>query len=218
MATFASWQELNRKLKFKALTGAALWAPATATFPSTISGSDSSLITKPTGYKDLGYLSEDGVSAARSADKTDIGAWQSVTPIRSDVTSDTEQLTLTMEEINAYSLALYNGVDLSALVPDATSGEVKFDKPPVPVQPEFRMLVLARDTTDYGDIYFCFGYPSCKVSDWDDLQIGKTDAGLELGVTIDTYVDNTVGTAKRTWVAGPGVKSLATAMRLPTGS
>jgi len=62
-------------------------------------------------YKDLGYISEDGVSASFSVSVEDINAFQSLLPIRKVVTGRTADLSFTCRQWNAdtFNLALGGG-------------------------------------------------------------------------------------------------------------
>lgn len=216
MPAFSTYQSLNGALKRKANLGAVLLAAPTATAPTTLTGSDSTLAAKPTGYNDLGWTTDDGATMSRSVDKNDITGWQGLAPIRSDVTSDVETIAVTFHETNAYVINTYFGVNLSALVPDAASGEVSWAKPSTPDPVYARMLILSRDTISNQEFLFARSYPRVSVTDWDDLQFGKNDDGIVYGMTFTAYNDDVLGYTVKTFLAGIGVKTNGTAMRFPT--
>lgn len=62
-------------------------------------------------YKDLGYISEEGITAAFGISISDINAWQSQLPVRKVVTGRTADISFTMREWSAdtFSLALGGG-------------------------------------------------------------------------------------------------------------
>ena len=213
---FADWQNLNTNGKRKARTGAVLGAPMSATPPTAMTtGATPALVTKPTGYFGFGLTTDDGAVVSRSVDTTDITAWQSQGPIRTDVTSDTESIAVTFHESNAYVISTYYGVDITTLVPNATTGEVSWAKPDLPAQAYMRFLVLSRDIADSSEILIMESFPRVTVSDWDDLSYSKSDEGIVFGMTFTALLDSTVGYTKKTFYGGVGFKAASAALGFP---
>lgn len=84
------------------ITGAAYTAPLATTAPST-----DLMGAWPTGWLDLGYLGDDGLTESRNEDRQEWTPWQSDTPIRTQVTSATKTFQFTCWETKGEVIALY---------------------------------------------------------------------------------------------------------------
>jgi len=73
----------------------------------------------PAGMDDLGWLSGDGAQFSRDVSTSDVTSWGSVTPTRSDVTSDTSTMAVTAQETKLLTIGLATGADLAAITADA---------------------------------------------------------------------------------------------------
>jgi hypothetical protein len=214
---FADFVNAHSGAKRKAKTSAVLLASMSAALPTAItSGSTPALITKPTGFNGLGFITDDGAVISRSVETADITAMQSTSPIRSDVTSDTESIAVTFHEMNAWVISAYYGVALSTLVPDATTGEVSWAKPELPAQAYSRMLILSRDVGDSGEYLIAELFPRVTISDYDDLSYSKSDDGITYGLTFTSLFDSAAGYSKKTFVAGVGFKADASGLGFPS--
>jgi hypothetical protein len=58
-------------------------------------------------WKELGYISEDGVGITPSVDVADIKAWQSLLPVKQSLTGMDLELTFDMIQVNQQTSALY---------------------------------------------------------------------------------------------------------------
>lgn len=96
-----------------AVTGAALVAPLGTTAPT-----DSTTAVAAT-FKDVGYISEDGVTQSISTDVSDIKAWQNGDVVRKVQTSHDYTLQFSMIETTDTTLKLYYADST------ATAGAVK---------------------------------------------------------------------------------------------
>lgn len=85
-----------------AVTGAVYIADQTAANPTNATD------PVPAGYRDVGYISEDGVTEAYSDDYEEIVAWQGATVVRTVLTSSSATLTFQVIETNKNSLELYH--------------------------------------------------------------------------------------------------------------
>lgn len=66
-------------------------------------------IAIPGTFTEVGYTTEDGATFGASADVTDIGAWQSPTPVRRIVTGRGVSASFTLEQFSADNFALAFG-------------------------------------------------------------------------------------------------------------
>lgn len=100
-----------------AVTGAVFKGPTTATAPSGTSGA-------PTGFTDLGFISEDGVEIALpdAGDSTAIKAWQNGTTVRVIRTpsEDNPSWHFTMLETTVATIETYFGVTVSQTVTEGS--------------------------------------------------------------------------------------------------
>jgi hypothetical protein len=224
VASYDSLKKKQTELIRKALDGSAFIAPYSAAAiasltirtagPNGIVGDADDVIELaplPTGYADLGYLTDDGVGFARDVATSDITSWGSVTPTRTDITADTTTVTVTAQETNLYSIGIATGKDFVDLKDDAAAftNEIRINKPARPNQRFYRLFTLAVDSgTAEGDIWIARFLPRCKVTAFGDQSYGGGDAPIEWPVTLQGYVDSALGYSEAWLFGGPGWKSL----------
>lgn len=91
-----------------AVTGIVAYAPTSADAPT------SALSPLGEDWRDVGYISEDGVTEARERSTTNIIAWQNAEVVRTVTTESSMTISFTMIETNENSLALYYGTDVES--------------------------------------------------------------------------------------------------------
>jgi hypothetical protein len=64
-------------------------------------------------WRDVGYISEDGITEARERSTTNIIAWQNAEVVRTVTTESSMTVSFTMIETNPNSLALYYGAEVA---------------------------------------------------------------------------------------------------------
>lgn len=158
------------------------------------------------GFRDAGYLSDDGVTFSPDIDGEDTGAWQSRDPLRRDVTKDSETAQFTAIETRPETLALYRSLRLAQV--GAFDGKgLTMTKPKVPVMIPRSILAIGVDGEGPSAIYGAVLYPRASVTDRGDHQWSASEiAGYEL--TITPYHDSVAGFAIRWWYDGPGWRAL----------
>lgn len=103
------------------LTGHLYTAPVGTAMPADVT------TAIPTPWVDLGYTTEDGLSMSVDTNKEDFNVWQSNSPCRSVVTSQTYTTSFTLVQRNADTLKLaFGGGEVTA----AGVGAVKYTPPP----------------------------------------------------------------------------------------
>jgi hypothetical protein len=167
-----------------------------------------SLAALPTGYDDLGWLTSDGAQFSRDVSSSDVTSWGSVTPTRTDVTSDSTSLTVTAQETKLLTIGLATGADLTGITPDATTGEVSIAKPSRPKSKHYRVLSLAVDQADAGEIYIARFLPRAKVSGYAEQTFGGGDDPVTWGVTFAGEEDSALGYSERWIFGGAGWQAL----------
>lgn len=170
------------------------------------------LNTLPAGYEDLGWLTNDGAQFSRDVGTAEITSWGSVTPTRTDVTSDTTTMTVTAQETKLLTIGLATGADLSGIIADATTGEVSIAKPSRPRSRHYRVLALAVDLGDAGEIYLGRELPRAKVTGYAEQSLGGGDEPVSWGVTFTGEEDSDLGYSERWMFGGPGWQALLTDM------
>lgn len=164
-------------------------------------------------WGDLGWLSEDGAQFSRDVSNSEVTSWGSLTPTRTDVTSDTTTMQLTAQETNIRTIGLATGFDMSGITPDeALGGAVELQKPARPTSKIYRILSVAVDDTSAGEIYIGRFLPKAKVDSFGEQAFGGGDDPIAWGVTFRGEVDDALGYSESWFFGGPGWSSLLTKM------
>lgn len=212
--TYADLENRKQQLIRKALKGSSFIAPSTAAaITSLTSGATADLTPLDPDYDDLGWLTEEGIAFGRDVSTSNVTSFGSATPTRTDVTADTTTITVVCQETKLLTLGLATGADLAAIVADATTGEVKIDKPDTPEQRYYRNLNIAVDYSDTGkEIYVARWLPRAKVTGYAAQSYTGGDQALTWGVTLTGYKDSTLGYTESWIFGGPGWQELLTDM------
>lgn len=155
------------------VTGAAFVADLGTTLPT-------DLAAPGTGFVDLGYMSEDGLTESRTEDRAEFTPWQETTPIRTEITGATKTFSITCWETNAAVVSLYYQTPTTDMT--ETTGVVSFDEQGRPA-PDPRVFIF--DVFD-GDRQRRFICPRAEVTARGDIQYA---AGNIVGypLTISAY-------------------------------
>lgn len=211
-------KEKQSELIRKALQGSVFAASIDADVPARLTdATDSKLAALPTTgtpdmpWGDLGWLSGDGAQFSNDVSSSDVTSWGSVSPTRSDITSDTSALTVVMQETKMMTIGLYTGAVLTADSPEA-DGELIITKPSRPKSRAYRVLSVAVDDGDAGEIYIGRLLPRAKVTGKAEQAFGGGDDPIGWGVTFNGEEDSTLGFSERWFFGGPGWKALLVKM------
>lgn len=215
MSLMPEYEELqNRKNQLirKALGGGLYLAPLSVAAVETLTGPDGSLIefvtNDETGYTDGGWMTDDGMQMSRDTDSSDITSFGAVEPTRSDVTSDVQNVEVAFQETNRLTISMFTGVDIDKLIPDPKTGELQVTKPTRPKSKYWRLLALAVDDSEYGEVYVAASMPRAKTNEFSDQAFAKGDNAIEWGATFQAQSDSTLGYSLRYLFGGPGWKGL----------
>ena len=217
----------NKKTELirKALDGSVFLASIDAVIPASLTdATDSKLVPLPaTGspampWDDLGWLTSDGAAFSRDVSTSDVTSWGSDSPTRSDITADTSTLTVVCQETKLMTIGLSTGMDMSAITPAAGSGEVVLSKPSKAPSRSYRVLSLAVDQGDGGEIYIGRLLPRAKVTGFAEQSFGGGDDPITWGVTFTGEVDSDLGTSERWYFGGPGWKAILEDMGFPAAA
>jgi len=159
------------------LTGHLWTAPVGTAMPTDVT------TPMPTPWVDLGYTTEDGLSMSVDTNREDFNVWQSNSPCRSVVTSQTYTSTFTLVQRNAETLKLAFG---GGEVTSSGVGVVKYTPPPAGLaERAFVYEVIDGPITDRWLMYK--GNPALT----GDISFVKSDmTGYEIEIT---HLDTTDG-------------------------
>lgn len=116
-------------------------AETSATMPTGVSG------TMPSGWTDLGFVTEDGVTFTDSKETETIGAWQSFYPVRRIVTSKDASVSFALRQWNKDTVTLAFG---GGTVTTPSAGVHKY-APPSPEDLDERAMCI--EFTDGTKVY-----------------------------------------------------------------
>lgn len=204
-SSYDALSDKKQNLIRKARKGSVFAAPHSAGDIVTLTDTTDKLLKAlPTGWFDLGWISDDGAQFSSNIDTSDVSSWGSVTPTRTDITQESTELQIAVQETNLNSIGMYVGVSTAGVTPDATSGEVKIVKPLQPLKQQYHLLVLAVDESDAGEIYIGRYLPNAEVTDKDDQAFSSGDDPLVWPVTFSARPDTTLGCSEMWLFGGPG--------------
>lgn len=206
MATFAEIknQADSPKQVRKVLEAVAFMAPEDADFIDTLTDESGALKSLPADYFPVGIVTRDGYTFGGDTETEAVDALGYAQPIREDITGYTRTVTFQAYEVfRKEILALAYGMDLDT-VTQAVNGEITFDRPPLPEQRFYRLVVIGKDGSGDKEIYRGKGFPRVSVTSVPE-EAWNTEA-LRFEITLSTYVDDEIGTGEREFIAGPGAQ------------
>lgn len=216
MPDLTALQSRQQALIRKALNGSVWVAATTVSAPTSItSGASSDPVALPVGFTDLGYiLKDDGITFSRALETSDTMSWGASEPTRRDITSDVDTVSFSMQETKRATLEMYYGLDLSAIVPTATTGEVAFSKASSPQTRYRRLMAICQDGAGTDAFYVGRFHPRFAVTGVEDMQwVDGTE--MRYRVTGTAFVDSTLGYSTRFYLGGPGWKAALVSMGFP---
>lgn len=168
------------------------------------------LVALPTDWDDLGWLTEDGAAFARDVSQDETTSYGSITPTRTDVTSDVTALTVVCQETKLLTIGLATGADLAGVLADADTGEVSISKPARPKGKHYRVMSLAVDIADAGEVYVARFLPRAKVTNY--AEQAHNGGVITWGVTLTGEEDSDLGYSERWIFGGAGWNAMITDM------
>ena len=164
----------NAERVLVAVTGSVYVGDITDTLPTNSTSA-------PSGFADLGYLSEDGFTEATDVDSDEIVAWQNGTVVRRTITSQAKTYEFTLIETKAAVLELVRpGSDLAGSA-GAYSMAVKA------ITAMRRAFIF--DILD-GDVHLRKIVPNAEITDFGDIEY-KNGEPISYPITITAYPDDT---------------------------
>ena len=169
-------------------------------------------------WDDLGWLTGDGAQFSRDVETSDITSWGSISPTRTDVTSDSSTLTVLAQETKMLTIGLATGVDTSVIQADAATGAVEIRKPTKPSSKSYQVLSLAVDEYNSQEIYIARYLPRGKVTGFAEQNFGSGDEAIGWGVTFTGEENSTLGFSESWLFGGPGWLALLDQMGIEQAS
>lgn len=206
---FSDIETKNRDLVRKALGGGLFIQPSTGAALTTLTtGANSDLRDlEAIGFVEAGLMTTDGMSTSRAQERSEIRSAFRLSPTRTDMTADTETLSVTLQETSALTISLATGVDIDDLEVDPTTGELSIPRSEIPTRKSYRLLALAVDITNEGELYIARYWPNAEITEYADQAITNGDEAFTWGFTFTAYNDPALGYAGRTILGGPGFKA-----------
>ena len=214
MPTFASIQAEadDRSLVRKIQKAVAFIAPLTVDLPAAITGADSQPIDlKALGFLPVGLVTPDGYTFGREVNSETVDALGYASPVRSDITSVPRTVSFTpLEKGRKHMLELTKGTSLSA-VTQAVSGEIVIDEPDLPIDSEWRLLIIGSDGPAANNWILGKGYGLVKLASTGEETWGREGA-VTSQLTFNVFTDDEIGTPVREYYAGTGAKAASTVL------
>lgn len=197
----------NRNLVRKIQRAIGFIAPLTVELPESITGEDSLPIDlKAAGFLPIGLVTPDGWSFGREVEAEDISALGYSSPVRSDTTTVARSVTVTpLESGKKHLLELKYGTDLSSVTQGA-NGEVVVDEPDLPIDAEYRLLVIGSDGPASENWIMGKGFGRVKLTGTGGETWGQEGAVSE-EFTFNIFTDDEIGVPVRHYFGGTGAKA-----------
>ena len=194
----------NRKLVRKIQKALAWAAPQSVDLPTSLFEGGSFIDLKTLEYIPLGLVTPDGITFAGERETEDIDALGYTSPIRSDVTRVPRTVSMTLLETGKrFVEEIKRGVDLSTVTQDPTTGEVTFDEPDMPLDREYRLLLIGVDGPLDEQWVMAKGYGAAKLANLGDEVWGQEGA-VQSEMTFNIFTDDELGTPVRHYIGGSG--------------
>lgn len=164
------------------VTGAMFVAPSGTAAPA-------GLAVPAAPWADAGYVSDNGLVESRNETRQTHTPWQSLTPIRTDITGSAKEFHIILWESKATSVSLYYQVPVASMVsttavtgPPAVPAYMSFDEPAIPAQDIRAMLFDIFDGANQRRFYCS----RAEVTARGDVTY-KTDTMVGYDLTITAY-------------------------------
>lgn len=161
----------------------------------------------PAGYKNMGFITTDGITESNDVSTSDVMMVQSIEPVRSDIDSITKTLGVTFGESSAWTQALAQQIPVGQWPADKTAaweyhdgGRTEF--------PYYRLFILTQDGEGDGAIYRAEYAYRAKITDRGDRTLQRSDAE-QIELTFTCYVDPVAGRSYTKASTGVFVKPAA---------
>lgn len=165
------------------------------------------------GFSPIGLLrKDDGVSLSRDREQSEVMAVGYNDSVRTDITSDVFTAQIVALETRKTTIEKYLNVDLSTVVPNATTGEIRFPQPADLALIRNRWLFIAQDGAGTDRVWWGRLFTAGIVDEVDDQNLAAADEPWMWPMTIKSQTDSAAGYSVDHFWGGPGIKSRLTSM------
>lgn len=202
---YSALRDKKQELIRKARDGSVFIAPKSAALLTAItSGASADLVTLPTTWADLGWMSTAGATYGRTTESSQVQSFGSTEPTREDITRDTITMQVVAQETSLLTLGLYTGIDTTNLKAAVTTGEVQIEKPNLPNPRYYHALGLFVDQSSDGEIYLARYMPNARITEFGEQQYGEGDDPISYPMTFTGFDDSVAGFSHKWFFGGPG--------------
>jgi len=160
---------------------------------------------KADGWLPIGMVTTDGYQFGREVENEEVDALGYASAVREDITSVARSVTFTpLETGRKHLMELKYGVDLSGVEVDPDTGAFDFDEPDLPINSEYKLLILGADGPADEQWILGRGYGAVTLSEGGEESWGSEDpVGAE--ITLKILPDDDTGAPVRHYFGGTGV-------------
>lgn len=193
----------NRKLVRKIQKSFAFIIPQDTPLPESLYATGSLIdFGALPGAVSLGIVTPDGWGFGREMEKEEVDGLGYASAVRSDVTKVPRTVTVTILEFGRKEIQeLKHGLVITA-TQDPTTGEVVYDEPDLPVNREYRLIVVGQDGPADEEWIMGKGFGAVKLASTGDEAWGADAISTEF--TFDVFTDDETGTPVRHYLGGTG--------------
>ena len=206
MPTFAQIQRDadNRKLIRKIQKAVAFLDKSDVEMPTSMYEAGSLIDLKTRGWLPVGLVSPEGYTFNREPESEDIDALGYASPVRTDTTRVARSVAFTpLERGRRHMLELQYGTDLTGITMDPVTGEIVFDEPDLPVDDEYKLLVLGQDGPADEQWVLGKGYFAAKLANTAEETWGREGAAASQ-LTLNIFSGEESGVPVRHFMGGTG--------------
>jgi len=131
-------------------------------------------IALPTGFRNMGLITTDGIGHSQDISTSDVNAVQSTEVQRSDVDSETNTFSVTFLEQSAWTQGLAHKLPVSAW-PAKNGPEFDYADAPGGAYPRYRGLIFAQDGVGDDRVFRVEGLPEIQVTGAGDRTQNRSD-------------------------------------------
>ena len=195
---------VNRKLVRKVQKAIAFIAPPTVDLPESLYEGGTLIDLKAAGWLSMGLVAPEGFNFEREMEAEEVDALGFASAIREDTTKVPRSVSMTLLQSGQKHIEeLTKGVDLSNVTQDPVTGEIVFDEPDLPINKEWRLLIIGKDGPADEEWIMGKGYGATKLSTTGAEAWGQEGA-KSTEVTMKIFTDDEIGTPVRHFLAGTG--------------
>lgn len=194
----------SRSLVRKIQKAVAFLGKSDVDMPESLYEADGLIDLKAAGWLPVGMVSPDGYTFGREPESEDISALGYASPVRSDTTVVARSVAFTpLEHGRKHMFELQYGTDLSGITMDPQTGEVVFDEPDLPVDAEYKLIVIGADGPADNHWVLGKGYFSVKLQTTAE-QVWGSEGTASNQITLNVFSGEESGVPVRHFMGGTG--------------